>query len=268
MHGQARAGGHVTNFRQARHARLYEDVAAQLREEILSGGFAPGDRLPVERELMSEFGVSRAVVRQATMNLEHEGLVEVQVGAGGGTFVLESGVDTVLRACENLFRHRGVPVDDYLAAKRLLEPALSSAIIEGSGADHQRLLVENLGRCREAVHAGADDRELLQLNLEFHEILIRAVGNPVVEALLIALVRMGVRVPAFVSSVRADWLHILAEHEDLLDALRRGRKARFTRLMLAHLDTVGGIYSDEVPQPPSLDPRGMCSGSAPIGSSA
>lgn len=242
MHRLLAEAGGVTTFRPARQARLYEDVAAQLREAILSAQFAPGQRLPTERELMSEFGVSRAVVRQATMNLEHEGLVEVQVGAGGGTFVLESGVDALCRAFENLFRHRGIALPDYLAAKRALEPALSAGIVEHSDPGDHRRLHENLDHFRAALASAADDHELLRLSLDFHELLIRATGNPVLEALMIALVRMGERVPAFTMTTRADWPLILKEHEEMLDAVRRRRRTRFSRLLLAHLDTVGEIY--------------------------
>ncbi|GEL20633.1 FadR/GntR family transcriptional regulator [Pseudonocardia asaccharolytica] len=240
----------MTTFKPARQTRLYQDVAAQLREAILSGRFAPGDRLPTERELMSEFGVSRAVVRQATMNLEHEGLVEVQVGAGGGTFVLEPGIDAVCRAFENLFRHRGVELPDYLAAKRVLEPALSAAILANSGPDLHQRLQDNLHRFRTGIQTGLDDHEMLRLSLEFHELLVQATGNPVLEALIISLVRMGERVPAFTMSTRADWPHILREHEQLLEALRRRSRTRFSRLMLAHLDTVEEIY-DDTPQMPA-----------------
>lgn len=77
------AAGSGSSFRPARQVRLYQDVGDQLREEILSFPILPGDRLPPERELMASFGVSRAVIRQATVSLEHEGLVDVQVGAGG-----------------------------------------------------------------------------------------------------------------------------------------------------------------------------------------
>lgn len=235
----------VISFRPARQVRLYEEVADQLREAILSGQYQPGDRLPTERELMSSFEVSRAVVRQATMNLEHEGLVEVQVGSGGGTFVVESHVDTVIRAFEYHFRHNSVSLDHYISAKRALEPALAAAVLSGgTEADWDRL-AENIGRSAEALARDADDREQLRLSLEFHELLVAATRNPVLEALFIALVRMGERVPAFISPVHTDWSRLLAEHRELLDALRACDEARFTALLLSHLKSVNHIYGEE-----------------------
>lgn len=234
----------MTGFRPARQARLYQDVAGQLREAVLSGQYEPGDRLPLERELMASFGVSRAVVRQATMNLEHEGLVEVQVGAGGGTFVVHSGVDTVTRAFENLLRHRGVSIGQYLAAKRVLEPALAAAVMSGVGPADLDLLDSNLARSRQGIEDRIPDLELLALSLEFHELLVSATSNPVLETLFIALVRMGQRVPAFTTPVRTNWNQIFDEHAELLQVLRAKDLDGFGRLLLSHLDSVNAIYGD------------------------
>lgn len=246
----------MTGFRPTRQTRLYEDVAAQLREAILSGEFPPGGRLPAERELMSTFGVSRAVVRQATMNLEHEGLVEVQVGAGGGTFVLESGIETVCRGFEILFRHRRVQLVDYLAAKRILEPALSDAIFANSDQELHERLQDNLERFRVALRSGAERPALTRLSLEFHEMLAQGTSNPVLEALMIPLVRAAEQVPAFKTNEASDWGRILREHEELVHLLRARRGARFRRLMAAHLDTVESIY-DGVAEAPPPEPAYM-----------
>lgn len=66
---------------------LYYQLAGVLREQILSGRFATGDRIPTEAELVAEYGVSRITVRQALASLEQEGLVRREVGRG--TFVTE-----------------------------------------------------------------------------------------------------------------------------------------------------------------------------------
>jgi DNA-binding FadR family transcriptional regulator len=62
--------------------RLYRQIAAQLSALIASGEFAVGQRLPSERELAAQLGVSRPSLREALIALELEGLVEVRVGAG------------------------------------------------------------------------------------------------------------------------------------------------------------------------------------------
>src|SRR5512142_2962141 len=62
--------------------RLYKKIARQLSELIAAGEFAPGQRLPSDRELARQFRVSRPSVREALIALEIEGKVEVRVGSG------------------------------------------------------------------------------------------------------------------------------------------------------------------------------------------
>src|SRR5207253_5925115 len=69
--------------------RLYRQIAEQLRVLMTKGEFQPGARLPAERDLAKQMGVSRPSVREALIALEVEGWVEVRTGSG--VFVLERG---------------------------------------------------------------------------------------------------------------------------------------------------------------------------------
>ncbi|MDX1736553.1 MAG: GntR family transcriptional regulator, partial [Halioglobus sp.] len=62
--------------------RLYLQVAQQLQQHIDAGAFAVGQRLPSERDLANQFGVSRPTIREAMIALEIAGLVEVRSGSG------------------------------------------------------------------------------------------------------------------------------------------------------------------------------------------
>ncbi len=62
--------------------RLYRKIARQLSDLIAAGEFTPGQRLPSERELAQQLGVSRPSVREALIALDIEGKVEVRVGTG------------------------------------------------------------------------------------------------------------------------------------------------------------------------------------------
>lgn len=66
----------------ARQDRLYQDLARSLLEELASGKYEVGSRLPAERELALQYNVSRPTVREAIIALEVQGLVEVRVGSG------------------------------------------------------------------------------------------------------------------------------------------------------------------------------------------
>jgi GntR family transcriptional repressor for pyruvate dehydrogenase complex len=62
--------------------RLYQRIARTLFDALASGQYRVGDRLPAERDLAEEHGVSRPVIREAMIALEVQGLIEVRVGAG------------------------------------------------------------------------------------------------------------------------------------------------------------------------------------------
>lgn len=66
----------------ASHDRLYQDLARKLMAELATGKFKVGDRLPAERELTTQYNVSRPTVREAVIALEVQGFVEVKVGSG------------------------------------------------------------------------------------------------------------------------------------------------------------------------------------------
>src|SRR5690606_688520 len=82
----------------------WEAIAAQLRDDILQGRVAPGERLPNEQVLAARFGVNRHTLRQAMQALAREGHVHVRQGRG--TFVRELVLDYALqrrtRLSENL----------------------------------------------------------------------------------------------------------------------------------------------------------------------
>jgi GntR family transcriptional regulator len=68
------------------HAAAYRQIVAQLQDQVLSGRFPPGTRLPSEVELAASFGVSRVTLREALRILQHEGWVDRRHGTG--TFVI------------------------------------------------------------------------------------------------------------------------------------------------------------------------------------
>src|ERR1700712_3739154 len=70
-----------------RAAATYELVVDQLRRALALTRFVPGEKLPPERELAQQLGVSRTSVREAIRILEGEGALEVKRGATGGVLV-------------------------------------------------------------------------------------------------------------------------------------------------------------------------------------
>jgi GntR family phosphonate transport system transcriptional regulator len=118
-------------------ARRWEQIAADLRSDILEGRFAPGARLPNETQLAGRFGVHRHTLRQAVRQLVHEG--HLRVVQGSGTYVRELVLDYALqrrtrmtenlaqageRAARELLGHACQPAGDWAGPLRLGRRAL------------------------------------------------------------------------------------------------------------------------------------------------
>src|SRR5438552_13454686 len=84
----------MSQLREVRSSRRYQQVADQIQRLILKGVLKPGDRLPPERELAQKFGVARSSVRDAIRTLEMMGIVEPRQGLG--TVVREIDADALV----------------------------------------------------------------------------------------------------------------------------------------------------------------------------
>ena len=74
-------------FQPYKGRRAFEDIAAEIKDAILSDRLSIGDRLPSERDLAEQFQVGRVTIREAFRTLETMGLIQVKKGSRGGAFV-------------------------------------------------------------------------------------------------------------------------------------------------------------------------------------
>src|SRR5690606_1014403 len=117
-----------------RRVGLIDQVAARFRDEVVSGRWPVGERIPIEAELAAGFGVGRNTVREALQSLVHSGLLERQQGRG--TFVIAS--SELTGALEREFA--GGSRQHYLEMRLALDStAASLAAVRRSDSDLQRL---------------------------------------------------------------------------------------------------------------------------------
>jgi DNA-binding FadR family transcriptional regulator len=146
-------------------------VAERLAAEIRTGAYAPGERLPSERDLARRLEVGRASVREAIAALQVEGLIETRPGSG--SFVAADAVARLPSAAE--LPHDASP-SSLLDARELLEPAVARLAAERARPDAvaERLLAE--------MENAADARDLAGWNESdrlFHRQIAAMTGNPV-----------------------------------------------------------------------------------------
>jgi DNA-binding FadR family transcriptional regulator len=157
-----------------RGLQRYERVAERLAADIRAGAFAPGERLPSERELARRLGVGRASVREAIAALQVQGVIETRPGSG--SFVAPDAAERLPAAS---LPHDASP-SDLLEARALLEPAVARLAAERGRPDPtiERLLGEMEDAAGRSDRAGWNESDR-----HFHRQIAAMTGNPVLAGL-------------------------------------------------------------------------------------
>jgi GntR family transcriptional repressor for pyruvate dehydrogenase complex len=170
------------NFQKVRSRRLFEEVCEQVQAQIASGALKVGDRLPSERDLAVQFGISRSAVREALRSLEIAGLISLQKGVTGGSFVTSS-EDGLVRSFQTMFAVGHLLIEDLAEAREgILELVVRLAAQRATPSDFKRMEQDI---ARTAKHLETEiflpDPSLTQ---EFYVILAEATRNQVIVMLV------------------------------------------------------------------------------------
>lgn len=235
--------------------RVADEVVVQLRTRILTGAYAPGAKLPPERELSRTMGVNRASLREALKKLEHLGLVRIRQGDGTRVkdFMESGGIELVQHLLPLAGDARPALVRDMLEFRRLFgrEAARLAAVRASPRA------LERLEELADRADRAADATALFDADFEFYVALTQAAGNQVM-GLLINTVRDSARayLPVL-SNLAPDAAAVRAHHRALLAALRAGDHAGAARVADAYLAQgvalaarLGGAELAPLPTPP------------------
>src|SRR2546427_3639528 len=154
-------------FHRIRAARTSEAVARQLQDGDFFRAFRAGDRLPSERVLAEQFGVSRISVRDALRSLESSGLVEIKVGSNGGAFVREQDFDPLRGTISSMIRTGKANILELVEARKIIE----TVVVQLAA---QRATQEDLRAMRAAIDAARRSSEAGDYNYGPHSIAIHA----------------------------------------------------------------------------------------------
>ncbi|MER7504660.1 FadR/GntR family transcriptional regulator [Nonomuraea pusilla] len=218
-------------WRPVRRTRTFEDVLAQIERRIAEDGLTAGDRLPPERTLAEQLGVSRSSVREAMRVLETLGVVSSQVGRGPDAgAVLVSKPDSALTDLLRL--HLGLAALDpgEVIDTRLMIECWSAARAAAGRPDTSAL---------ERALRGMDDartpEEFVEHDTAFHCALAEASGNRLIAAFMRSL-RDSMRRYAVEAVIRlGDTSGLQADHRRILAAVRAGDEEEAGRAVTDHL---------------------------------
>lgn len=229
-----------SNAKQAEPRRLYLQVADQIRNVIDQGGFAPGTRLPPERELALQLGVSRPSLREALLALEIEGRVEIRMGSG--VYVCtpppNGGAPEPLAL--------GDSPSELMQARSVIEGSvitLALARVTKPGLERVKACLDTMRNDVRRGHAPVDaDRA-------FHVAIAEMTGNTVLVRMVGELFdgRHGVisaRMTDRTESART-WAAALREHEAIYQALEARDPQEAVAAMFWHLTASRERWSDD-----------------------
>ena len=206
--------------------RLYNTVVEKIEAMIESGQFPPGSRLPGERDLAQQLGVSRVTVREAQIALQARSRIEVRTGSGARVLPDNAGRD----------RLPDVQAFELTQARTLFEAeaaALAAETITPDALAKLDMLVTRM-----ANETDGDDALHEDVDREFHLTIARATNNPAITDTVERLWQLRSEIPAVkqaydsICGMSPDAR--LAEHRDIVDALRDQDPDRARSAMRRH----------------------------------
>ncbi len=219
--------------------RISDAIAASLERRILEGSLKPGDRLPPERELAADLGVSRPSLREAIQKLASKGMLQSR--QGGGTYVTDSLNAAFYDPWEQMLGSHPNLREDLLEFRRMLEGQTAEWAAErATSADIERL--EQSYRDLDAAFNANDKERRALCDIVFHQAIAEASHNVLSGHLVATMLRlMGDNIRLNLRELgeipRADSL-LMVQHKALFEAIRDRRPAAARAAAETHIDFV------------------------------
>ncbi|MGE5770261.1 MAG: FCD domain-containing protein [Betaproteobacteria bacterium] len=219
--------------------RISDAIAASLERRILEGSLKPGDRLPAERELAVELGVSRPSLREAIQKLASKGMVQSR--QGGGTYVTAALESTFFDPWQDMMGSYPNLREDMLEFRRMLEgQAAEWAAERATDADLQR--IEQSFVTLQAAFDSDDTERRSAADIAFHQAVGDAAHNVLLGHLSAALLRLmhdNIRLNlGELKNVPAASQLLMTQHAAILAAVRERKPQAARSASETHIDFV------------------------------
>jgi DNA-binding FadR family transcriptional regulator len=216
-----------------KNRRFTDRIIAQLKEYVLSQSFAPGERLPSETQFAEIFGVSRGTIREALHILEHDGIVRIKKGPGGGLFLSEGNLGQVIESMFFTMRREQISFESLMEARKTLEDRIARlAAIRADAED-----IEEIDKILKEMETPSLSHDLfVKHDTEFHVGLAKAAKNRILLMFMVAVKELHNRVVNY--SELHDHLFPAAweYHRKILEAVKDKDPDKAAEMMAEHLD--------------------------------
>lgn len=223
----------LLNLRKVSREDLYEQVVEQIENLIIDRQLQMGDRLPGERELCEQLGVSRNVIREATKVLTHRGMVSIEPGKG--TFVTLPALDNIVDSIGLFARARQLPFSNLVELRRALEPEIAALAAQRFKPEH----LQRLAACIDIMERALSDPDAyVETDQEFHHVLAEATGNSLFVAITSAIVQLAQDARRVMFAIPEAPKRGQVFHRQLLKFVSEGNSEAARQAMLEHLQQV------------------------------
>jgi GntR family transcriptional regulator, transcriptional repressor for pyruvate dehydrogenase complex len=227
-------------FENLNRKNAYEIVERAIRQEIFSGGLKLGERLPSERDMAEQFGVSRLVIREALRRLETAGLVTIRKGSYGGAFMAQEFDRPITEAISSILALKNTSLDDLFGARALIEPFITYKLAETREEEDLAELSKCLSEASEASLMGTG---LRPYNMRFHQIILHRSGNPVLGAVGEAVLFVAGHYIEEIKINSGYGSEVLDLHKKILEAIRKKDKESARDLMELDIRRLAAYFS-------------------------
>ena len=202
-------------LKEIKRVKLRDQVADMLLDMILSGDYGEGDRLPPERVLVEQLGVSRTVVREALNLLEARGILSIEHGRGAvvssnGAHVLHNGLGILLRMEPSALW-------ELMEIRKALEVEVAGLAAERATPEDTEIMRAVLDRMRENINA---PEGYVDADVEFHDLLVRSARNRVLLMMMEPIVDLLLSSRRMTGSKVANAKRALRAHEAILKKVK------------------------------------------------
>jgi GntR family transcriptional repressor for pyruvate dehydrogenase complex len=220
-------------FSRVSTSRVSQVIVDQVKLLLRDGSLRPGDRLPSERDLCEQFGVSRVTIREALRVLESSGLVSIKVGARGGAFVTTPTTERLGEGLADLLSLSHLTASDVTEARKVVESGALPLIVDRATDDDIADLLQLIDDGQKALTKGEYD---VAMSAAFHVRLAECAHNPALTALIHSFhgpMLMSLREAKVSAPLMGPQGH--EEHRAIVVAIQSRDVAEAGRIMNAHL---------------------------------
>jgi GntR family transcriptional regulator, transcriptional repressor for pyruvate dehydrogenase complex len=243
-------------FEPVLFSKASEYIERKIAESILDGRLKTGDRLPTEKEMARQFGVSLVTLREALRALEIFGLIEKRKGQGGGVFVSETNNESIKTALGYFLSFNYLSPQHLYEVREIIEPAMVKFAAQKITSAEIKQLERNIAYCEDRLKKAKfpfTKKEFFEIDKEhvnFHRLIAEGTHNPILSLTIDYVFD-------FLSICEKDLLipdpqysqNTLEEHKKILHHLKRKEGSKCEEEMVRHLAALGN-YLQEIQRKP------------------